>query len=440
MGGAAAGWGADEAYQYRADVPSANSSGPFPFPRRAAITGKTAAGRRRRGIKKIDSTPALCLYQYVLRSLPIRISGAILLAVLLLLWKPDVRPARALPPHSIRVAILKQAAGVVVDGDGLLARRGDGQALSLTSPVTIRPGGEGVLVDGTGFRRLSFAAAGAVMVNGKPYRGLVEVSFGDRGLLVVNELPLEDYLVGLINCEVSSAWPIEAVKAQAVIARTFALYRREQRKNDAYHLESSVLDQVYDGCLIEDSRARRAVDETAGQVLTYDGEIIQALYHSCCGGRTEASANVWGKRFPYLMGVSCEYCQGNPAALWEQRLSLKEVAERLRAAGQRLSGVSDIRGGARTSRGRLAQVVIATDRGDLTLTGDQFRKYMGYGVIKSTNFTVRVADGQALFNGSGNGHGVGLCQWGAKQRALNGFSYAEILSYYYPGTALERVL
>lgn len=369
-----------------------------------------------------------------------RISGTVLLALLLVLWKPDVRSVRALSPQTIRVAIVKQAAGVVVDGDGLLARGEDGQALSLAPPVTVRPGGEGLLADGASFRRLSFAAAGAVLVNGKPYRGLVELSFGERGVLVVNELPLEEYLVGLINCEVSSSWPMEAVKAQAVIARTFALYRREQRKNAPYHLESSVLDQVYDGCLIEDSRAKRAVSETAGQVLTYDGALVQAFYHSCCGGRTEASANVWGKRLPYLTGVSCEYCQANPAAFWEQRLSLKEVAERLRLAGQAVSTVSDIRTGARNSRGRLAQVVVVTDRGGLTLTGDQFRRFIGYGVIRSTNFTVRVADGQALFNGVGNGHGVGLCQWGAKQRALNGFDCTEILSYYYPGSSLEQVL
>lgn len=369
-----------------------------------------------------------------------RIAAAVLPAVLLLLWIPAVGPVRAYSPQTIRVAIVKQAPGVVVDGDGLLVRSEDGRALPLAPPVSLRPGGEGVLVDGAGFRRLSFAAAGAVMVNGKPYRGLVEISYGERGLLVINDLPLEEYLVGLINCEVSSTWPIEAVKAQAVIARTFALHRREMRKNAPYHLESSVLDQVYDGCLIEDSRAKRAVDETAGQVLTYNGGIIQAFYHSCCGGRTEASENVWGKRFPYLTGVSCEYCQGNPAALWEQRLSLKDLAERLRAAGQRLAVVSDIREGERNSRGRLAQVVMTTDRGRLTLGGDQFRKVMGYGVIKSTNFTVRVSDGQALFTGSGNGHGVGLCQWGAKQRALNGFDYREILSYYYPGTSLEQVL
>ncbi|NVN89563.1 MAG: SpoIID/LytB domain-containing protein [Desulfuromonadales bacterium] len=369
-----------------------------------------------------------------------RISGAALLVVALVLWTTESGTADAVPNQTIRVAIVKQAATVVVDGVGLLAKRENGDALVVVPPVTLRPGGEGILLDGVGYRRLTFSAPGAVFINGKPYRGQSEISFGDRGILVVNELLLEEYLVGLINCEVSSSWPIESVKAQAVIARTYALYRKELKKNAPFHLESSVLDQVYDGCLIEDSRAKRAVSETAGEVLTYNRAIIQAFYHSNCGGKTETSENVWGLRLPYLKGVTCEYCLGNSSSNWEQKLELKDIEERLRAAGFKVSGVTDIRPGGRNNRGRLKNISVVSGRGTVTLAGDQFRKILGYGVIKSTNFSVRVSDGAAVFSGIGNGHGVGLCQWGAKQRALNGFSYTEILSYYYPGTVLEKVL
>jgi stage II sporulation protein D len=389
-------------------------------------------------IKKIDRKSALCLYQYVLQSLLMRISGLIFLAVALVFWTTESRTADAVPNQTIRVAIVKNATTVVVDGDGLLARRENGEAVAVVAPVNVRPGGEGVLVDGAGYQRISFAAPGAVFINGKPYRGMADISFGDKGILVVNELPLEEYLVGLINCEVSSSWPIEAVKAQAVIARTYALYRKKIRKHEPYHLESSVLDQVYDGCLIEDSRAKRAVSETAGEVLTYNGAIIQAFYHSNCGGKTEASKNVWGVSLPYLKGVTCEYCLGNPSSSWEQKLELKDIEEKLRAAGFKVSGVTDIRPGVRNNRGRLKNVVVVSARGDVTLAGDQFRKVLGYSVIKSTNFTVKISGDNVIFNGTGYGHGVGLCQWGAKQRALNGFVYTEILSYYYPGTVLEK--
>jgi stage II sporulation protein D len=391
-------------------------------------------------IKKIDRKPALCLYQYVLQSLLMRISGMFFLTVTLVFWATEPRTADAVPNQTIRVAIVKNATTVVVDGDGLLAKRENGEAVVVVAPVNVRPGGEGVLVDGVGYQRISFAAPGAVFINGKPYRGMAEISFGNKGILVVNELPLEEYLVGLINCEVSSSWPIEAVKAQAVIARSYALYRKKIRKNEPYHLESSVLDQVYDGCLIEDSRAKRAVSETTGEVLTYNGAIIQAFYHSNCGGKTEASENVWGVSLPYLKGVTCEYCLGNSSSSWEQKLELKDIEEKLHAAGFKVSGVTEIRPGVRNNRGRLKNIVVVSARGDATLTGDQFRKVLGYSVIKSTNFTVKIVGNNVIFNGTGYGHGVGLCQWGAKQRALNGFDYTEILSYYYPGTVLEKAL
>jgi stage II sporulation protein D len=378
------------------------------------------------------------LYHQVLKPLVLRIFLTGLLIGLLQFVASRNECDAAIPVETIRVAILKNASSVTVDGEGIIATRENGAAVALNPPVLIKPGKNAVIVDGTAYRRLTFAGSSAVYVNGKPYRGVAEATPGEKGVLVVNELPLEEYLVGLINCEISSAWPIEAVKAQAVIARTYALNRKQARSTSFYHLESSVIDQVYDGCEIEDSRARRGVSDTAGEVLSYQGAVIQAFYHSNCGGRTEASEHVWGKQLPYLGGVDCRYCLTSPSSAWDLRIALPELEERLKAAGHRVSGVTDIRPGPRNSRGRLKHVVIVSSRSDLSLTGDQFRKAIGYSVIKSTNFTVRVENREAVFSGLGNGHGVGLCQWGAKQRALDGFGYAEILSYYYPGTDLIK--
>jgi len=378
------------------------------------------------------------LYHQVLKPLVLRIFLTGLLIGLLQFVASRNECDAAIPVETIRVAILKNASSVTVDGEGIIATRENGAAVALNPPVLIKPGKNVVIVDGTSYRRLTFAGSSAVYVNGKPYRGVAEATPGEKGVLVVNELPLEEYLVGLINCEISSAWPIEAVKAQAVIARTYALNRKQARSTSFYHLESSVIDQVYDGCEIEDSRARRGVSDTAGEVLSYQDAVIQAFYHSNCGGRTEASEHVWGKRLPYLGGVDCRYCLTSPSSAWDLKIALPELEERLKAAGHRVSGVTDIRPGPRNSRGRLKHVVIVSSRSDLSLTGDQFRKAIGYSVIKSTNFTVRVENREAVFSGLGNGHGVGLCQWGAKQRALDGFGYAEILSYYYPGTDLIK--
>jgi stage II sporulation protein D len=138
------------------------------------------------------------------------------------------------------------------------------------------------------------------------------------------------------------------------------------------------------------------------------------------------------------MGVDCAYCLLTPSTAWEQKIPLRDIEDRLKSAGHKVSGLTDLRLGSKNSRGRLKNVVISSSRGEISVTGDQFRKAVGYGIIKSTNFTLKIINGEANFTGLGNGHGVGLCQWGAKQRALDGFGYMEILSYYYPGTALSK--
>jgi len=362
------------------------------------------------------------------------------LAAIAISWPGRNRINAAVLDETIRVAIVKSAPEVTVAGDGLLVTDETGSPLVMSFPATVKPVKDGLVVEGKLFRRLSFSASSAVYVNNKPYRGLAELTAADKGILVVNQLPLEEYLVGLINCEISSAWPIEAVKAQAIIARTYALNRKAARITSPYHLESSVVDQVYEGCLIEDSRARRAVLETEGEVLTYGGAIIQAYYHSSCGGRTEASENIWGASLPYLKGVDCQYCLTSPTATaWEFKLTLQEIEERLRSAGHKVSGLYDIKPGAVNSRGRLKQVALLAAKGGGAISGEQFRKAVGYGAIKSTRFTLKNLKNEISFSGSGNGHGVGLCQWGAKQRALDGFGCGEILTYYYPGTELKKL-
>lgn len=391
--------------------------------------------------KKLTRCGIVCFYPQVLQTFYyLRIIILLALVTTVLSWPDRNRINAAVLDETIRIAIVKSASEVTVSGDGLLVTNEAGDALVVSFPATVKPVKDGLLLEGKLYRRLSFSASSAVYVNNKPYRGLAELTVTDKGILVVNQLPLEEYLVGLINCEISSAWPIEAVKAQAIIARTYALNRKKSRLTSPYHMESSVIDQVYEGCLIEDSRAHRAVSETTGEVLVFGGAIIQAFYHSSCGGRTEASENIWGASVPYLKGVECQYCLTSPTATgWECKLALKDIEERLRVGGHKVSGLYDIKAGADNSRGRLKQVVLLASKGGCTISGEQFRKAVGYGVIKSTRFTLKNFRNEITFSGSGNGHGVGLCQWGAKQRALDGFNYKEILSYYYPGTELKKL-
>jgi len=343
-------------------------------------------------------------------------------------------------PESIRVAIVKGLDEARIDGEGLLVTDDNGEALALSFPLNVRRTADNSLnVGGRTVRRLTISSPSVLKVNGKGYRGLVEFYPQDKGVLAVNELPLEDYLVGLINCEISSLWPIEAVKAQAVIARSYAIYQKDVRKNALYHLESSVMDQVYNGVDIEDSRAARAVSETAGEVLVFAGGVIQAFYHSNCGGHTEAAVNVWGANLPYLQGVDCKYCINTPPARWEQSVPLRKIEAQLKSAGYQVGAVKEIKAGKVNNSGRIQNLTLVTSKGDSQITAVNFRKAIGYAVIKSTNFSLRQRGDDMIFNGSGNGHGVGLCQWGSKQRAGDGFSYREILTYYYPGVRLERL-
>lgn len=340
--------------------------------------------------------------------------------------------------ETIRVAVARGVEKIRVGGYGVVATDGRGSRIAVSFPAVVKREKSGISVGGAPARSLRLHSPGVLQINGKGYRGTIEVAPTTRGLLVIDEILLEEYLVGLINCEISSQWPIEAVKAQAVVARTFALYQKEVRKNSLYHLESTVSDQVYEGCDIEDNRAARAVEETRGEVLTYDGRIIQAFFHSSCGGHTENSENVWSMRYPYLRGVECTYCASSPSVLWEQTISRKKLEALLRSGGVPVFNLQRIRPVSRNTSGRIASLEIVSGAGVFSIPATKFRKIAGYGVIRSTDFEVTAVDDDFVFIGVGFGHGVGLCQWGAKQRAEDGSGYREILSYYYPGTRLEK--
>ncbi|MFZ3208252.1 MAG: SpoIID/LytB domain-containing protein [Geobacteraceae bacterium] len=365
----------------------------------------------------------------------------IAIIILLLLVALPAKGGESVQFHRevVRVALMKGAESVRLDGYGMLATDETGEPLRLDKPLVVKRGRDGLLVNGRPVKSLKVAAPAAVLVNGKGYRGSVEITSSGQGLLIVNELPLEDYLVGLINCEISSQWPMEAIKAQAVIARSYALFQKEARSNAPYHLESSVTDQVYEGCDIEDSCAARGVMETDGEVLTYKGRVIQAFYHSNCGGHTEASKNVWGMPLPYLQGVDCKYCLAAPSSRWEQSIPLRKLESLLKASGYQVTGLKEIREGERNRSGRLNGLELTAADGKMTVPAVAFRKAIGYTVIKSTNFEVRTVGDDAFLSGAGYGHGVGLCQWGAKKRAGDGFNYREILSYYYPGVRVEKL-
>ena len=336
---------------------------------------------------------------------------------------------------SINVAILKKSASVSISGERLLIDI-DGMRLKPSQSTLIFKALDGAIsLNKRLFYPKKISVYGSnIRLNNRPYRGSLYIVL-DKGLLtVVNSLALEDYLFGLINHEISSKWPLDAVKAQAIAARTYAYIKIKSNKGRPYHLESSVSDQVYGGSVLEDERAKRAVNETKGEILYYGNELARTFYHSSCGGKTESAENVWGRDFPYLKTVDGEFCSDAPNYFWIYETTLDSIHATMKENGYSFMKNHDIRVIERSESGRVLSIIIA----GVKLSGTKFRQMIGYGTIKSTMFKLEINGSSVTFSGSGSGHGVGMCQWGAKGMAGEGYSYRQILDHYYPGTKVKK--
>ncbi len=271
---------------------------------------------------------------------------------------------------------------------------------------------------------------GDLLVNGAHYPGNIEIWRGTGGLYLINELPLEDYIKNVVSAEVGADWDMEALKVQAVISRTYAIFQKRQNNNANFDLTSSVLHQVYKGTN-ENARISYAVMHTEGEVLTYNGSLIEAFYHSTSGDMTEAPEEVFGKSFPYLRPVAGR-CETSPYWVWERRIPADEIARVLE-----VQGIKAIRTSSVTATKRVKTLEVTHEGGTLTVKATDLRRLLGWNRLPSTNFTVSPDAGAFVFDGRGYGHGVGLCQWSALEMARSGMNYRDILAYFYPGTTIQ---
>ena len=275
----------------------------------------------------------------------------------------------------------------------------------------------------------------AFLFNGNRYRGSFSVLADGR---VVNDVPLEAYLYSVMPLEMSPGWPSAALQAQAICARTYVLQRSNPRRD--YDLVPSEADQVYGGTRSESDAARAAVDATAGRVLRYGSAFAQIAYSACCGGHTEASSAAWGGAgFPYLEGVVCPYCDESPNYRWTADVPVDEVEQAFGAALAATGGtLRNVRVAAQDASGRATAVQLATDGGGTVIRGSAFRSGLGNRVIKSLRIYQLAMTGAGTLHaeGGGLGHGVGLCQWGARGYASRGGSAADIVGFYFPGTVI----
>jgi stage II sporulation protein D len=356
-------------------------------------------------------------------------------------------PAWGLGP--VRIALADGVRHVeigVADAVTVLDPAGGRVLFSMPGPRIVRVVPWGAGFDVVGGRRIELsrlrveARRGPLRVGTRDYVGALEVWRQGQGLLLVNELPMEEYVAGTVRGEVSERWPTEALRALAVVARTYALFQQNRLTGRAFHVVAGNQDQSFAGVAPEGSPAREAARTTAGQVLTWQGRVFPAFYHSDSGGFTEAAQSVFsGDGVPPLEGVRDEFSVDSPNYTWTVTLPLTVIGERLRRGGLDVGQVTRLTVLERTPSLRVARLAVEHSRGTATLRGADFRRLIGYDALKSTLFVPVAQDGVVRFEGRGWGHGVGLSQFGAKGMADRGYAYPQILEHYYPGATLATL-
>jgi stage II sporulation protein D len=308
-----------------------------------------------------------------------------------------------------------------------------------------------------------------VRVNGRPYRGTITALRDRTGVTVVDRVPMETYLVGVVSAEMGrrSLTEQEALRAQAVVSRTYALRNLRRWRTQGFDLYATVADQVYGGAASETPEGRAAVEATRGRILTYSGVPIDAFFYSTCGGRTADGTEVFrAADRPYLRSVpdvaddGTAYCSISPRFRWHEewtgealRATLQRTLPPVAAATGRaaaasdVSEVRDVRVSYRTPSGRVGRLTIGLRRGDVEVDEPNVRQVLrpvSGELLRSNTFTLTVSGaGQRVTrltaDGAGAGHGVGFCQWGAVGRSRAGQDYQRILGAYFPGASLERL-
>ncbi|MEO0116247.1 MAG: SpoIID/LytB domain-containing protein [candidate division WOR-3 bacterium] len=268
-------------------------------------------------------------------------------------------------------------------------------------------------------------------------RGEVVLREEKGKIYILNILPLEEYLYSVVGCEIGplNEKNFSAAKAQAVAARTYAIYRMFDNAGNFYHIYASpAKDQAYKGKNWETELTRRAVKETRGEVLTFKGRPIIAYYHANCGGLTNSKDKPYLKSLPDSPGHSPgrkPFCASSPHFSWELKIKKKELENIVKKEGIKKIFLKKDR---KTKRVR--RVEIKTKKGNLSLSGEEFRKLLE---LKSTFFDLRVIGKELIIKGRGWGHGWGMCQSGALEMARRGYSYTAILKHYYKGVKIEKI-
>ena len=320
------------------------------------------------------------------------------------------------------------------------------------SQSTVRARGGMIVINGrsSGQRTVTISTRRAhdLTLNGGRYTGQLKlIADGDR-VHAVNVLPLEEYLGGVLLGEMPvNRWHDEALQAQAVASRSYALFQMARRRHRAWDVTATQSSQVFKNGRHHNPKVNRIINATRGLVLHFEGKVIPAYFHSSCGGHTEANGRVFNERtIGPLRGSPCGWCQGpdNKHARWSRSFRKSELTAALqkRFRSQKRPRIERVRALEITGRGvsgRALSIRVRHAFAPFDARAEHLRQALGPMRLKSTNFAISATNGSITFTGRGFGHGVGLCQYGAEGQARAGYTYREILQRYYPGAALRKM-
>lgn len=407
-----------------------------------------------------------------LKRWPALLSASAAVAVVLATCARPVAVRRAAREPDLRVALVRDAGQVRVGGQGRVTVASGGRPefrLDAGTEIAIRADGRAIRLTGGDDGRhqsLSFVSLDRdrfLMVNGKPYRGVLEINAAGGAVTVVNVVPLEAYVAGVINAEMGRRAPGEraALEAQAIVSRTYALHNRGKYGAEGYDLTADVRDQVYGGVETETAVGWEAVRSTTGEVVTYRGELIEAFFYSTCGYATASPEEVFrfGQALAYLRSVSDQrpggyYCDISPHFRWTVEWEGHELAGILRRTVPSVLGiehskidvVKDVAVHRTGPSGRVTELRIEVGAGQIPVFGPDVRtvlqrpdgRALGSSAIQLRTERSGGRLTRLVAQGAGWGHGVGFCQWGAVGRARAGQDAHTIVTTYFPGTQIER--
>lgn len=342
-------------------------------------------------------------------------------------------------------------------------------------------GGKTIALDGSNNIYLQ-SSENIVKIENTKYRGKFNFYIKGSNLHAINEVGMQDYLYGVLPKEMMASWEIEALKAQAVVAKNYTITNYNKHKADGFNVCATTHCQVYGGYSAEQEKTNKAVDQTESMVMMYDSKIAEGYFHASSGGRTESIGNMWNYPLPYMVGVDDPYSLGTPYDNWKVSFTADEIKSALLKRNVDIGNIVGVKILKTSENDRVMELGILGTKGMYTLEKDNIRSVLGSSKLKNTYFTIQnsstsvssgvssnnvnisnknlnntfkdmdafldnkysnsnqsfVSAGTYVFNGKGNGHGIGMSQYGANNMAKKGYNFEEILKYYFKGITIEN--